>query len=442
MQTSPLLDERVFASMTRPILICQTEESPLLVSLSSQEIPAPQQDRASAESELVTPQEPLTSTIEQHSISETPIHQVEPVLGMTPMENQRLQERNRPQDITDILRTAAYEGYVQTPIQTLDGTYINQPKHFLPLAEEAKCQAEEIHKEKQAEQWAGIPHEKLLNQSFLDQLNLLQILEQLAPLQLAKEHLPSNIIDLLERLGKADNIPFNQLYYIAENCTDRYYSKVIQTFIFIIKRQFTDRQTLLVNTAHSLKFLEEYTYRQAQIWKILHKYHNLPDDVGDLHFHFNSFKSSIKTNFKHLKEATSHNVQNIQTSLGIQQTYSSTLRSHINNIYNKLSELQKHIQHHCMYPHQSDAVQIDAPEYNPGDNQPNTDKKYTTVSIQGTLEMIPESSVLEDDNNIAPENNTALQNQQETDWPDAPTIQIPGVSSTTSDQPPEVTYNR
>ena len=87
---------------------------------------------------------------------------------------------------------------------------------------------------KQAEQWAGIPHEKLLNQSFLDQINSLQILEQLASLQLAKEHLPSDIIDILERLGKADNIPFNQLYYIAENCTDRYYSKVIQTFVSII----------------------------------------------------------------------------------------------------------------------------------------------------------------------------------------------------------------
>ena len=56
--------------------------------------------------------------------------------------------------------------------------------------------------------------------------------------------------------------------------------------------------------------------------------------------------------------------------------------------------------------------------------------------------MSQESSILEDDNSIAPENITALQNQQETNWPDAPTIQIPGVSSTTSDQPPEVTYNR
>ena len=272
----------------------------------------------------------------------------------------------------------------------------------------------------------------------------MQILEQLVPLQLAKEHLPSDIIDILERLGKADNISFKQLYYISENCVDRYYSKVIKTFVFLIKRQFTDRQSLLVNTEHSLKFLEKYTDRQAQIWKVLRKHHNLPDDVEDLHFHFDSFKSIIKTDFKYLKEATSCNVQNIQTSLGMQQTYSSTLCSHVNNIYNKLSKLQKHIQHHCMYPH-SNTVQINTPEYDPdidGDNQPNTDKKHTTVSVQGTLETIPESSVLEDDNGIAPENNTASQNQQENDWPDSPAFQIPGVSSTTSDQPPEVTYNR
>ena len=98
-----------------------------------------------------------------------------------------------------------------------------------------------------------------------------------------------------------------------------------------------------------------------------------------------------------------------------------------------------------MYPHQTDTVQIDAPEYNPDidrDNQPNTDKKHATVSVQGTLEMISESSVLEDDDSIAPENNTASQNQQETNWPDAPAIQIPGVSSTTSDQLPEGMYNR
>ena len=94
---------------------------------------------------------------------------------------------------------------------------------------------------------------------------MIQILEQLAPIQLAKEHLPGDIINILERLGKADNIPFNQLYYIAENCADHYYSKVIETFITLLKHQFTDRQLLLVNTARSLKFLEDYADCQGQI---------------------------------------------------------------------------------------------------------------------------------------------------------------------------------
>ena len=77
---------------------------------------------------------------------------------------------------------------------------------FLPLAEEAKHIAKEIRIEKINGQWAEIPCEQLLNQSFTDQLNSIQILEQLTPLQLAKEHLPGDIIDILERLGKADNI--------------------------------------------------------------------------------------------------------------------------------------------------------------------------------------------------------------------------------------------
>ena len=151
--------------------------------------------------------------------------------------------------------TRAFQRYVDTPIQTLDGIVVNQPKRFLPLAKEAKKIAEEIRIEKINERWAGIPREQLLNQSFNDQLNSIQILEQLAPLQLVKEHLPGDIIDILERLGKADHIPHNQLYYIVENCADRYYSRVIKTFLALLKQQFADRQLLLVNTTRSLKFL-------------------------------------------------------------------------------------------------------------------------------------------------------------------------------------------
>ena len=134
-------------------------------------------------------------------------------------------------------------------MQTLDGIYVNQPKRFLPLAKEAKKLAEEFRKEEVASQWAGIPHEKLLQESFVEQLNSLQNLDQLAPLKAAKEHLPKDIINILELMGKADNISFNQLYNLVEDCVDRYYTKVIKTLTHLLKSSFHDRQLVLVNTA-------------------------------------------------------------------------------------------------------------------------------------------------------------------------------------------------
>ena len=191
------------------------EYSPLLAPLMTEE------------STSKTVSQPPKPAEDRASDSETPIQQVTPLLGTTPRENLQLRHRNSPDDISYVLGTHVYQGYVETPLQTLDGIVVNQPKRFLPLAEEAKRLTEEIRIEKLNEQWASIPCEQLLNQSFTDQLNSIQILEQLAPLQLAKEHLPADIIDILEHLGEVDNIPFNQLYYIAENCADRYYTKVV-----------------------------------------------------------------------------------------------------------------------------------------------------------------------------------------------------------------------
>ena len=270
-----------------------------------------------------------------------------------------------PEDKADILGTRAFQRYVDTPLQTLDGIIINQSEHFLPLTKEAKRIAEEIRIEKINEQWAGIPREQLLNQSFNNQLNLIQILEQLAPLQLVKEHLPGDIVDILERLGKADNIPFNQLYYIAENCADRYYSKVIKTFVALLKHQFTDRQLLLVNTARNLKFLKDYADQQALIWKIFQKHETIPDDIQDLHFHIDDFKSNIEKEFAFLKETTRKNVENFQSSLNLQQMYSAALCSHVNNIYNKLVEIQQQLSHPNQHMNTGDVIQIEVPDFDP-----------------------------------------------------------------------------
>ena len=302
-QTAPPTNECIPGLQTRPILVL-AESSPLLAPSIPQTL-ALQQDRVTEEPTSESVSQPAAPAEDRSSDNETPVRQVSPLLGTTHRENLQLQKRNNPDDISDVLGTNTFQGYINTALQTLDGIVVNQPKRFLPLAEEAKRLAEEIQIEKLNEQWAGIPHEQLLNQSFRDQLNSIQILEQLVPLELAKQHLPADIIDILECLGKADNIPYNQLYYITENCADRYYTKVIQTFVSIIKRQFTGHQLLLVNTACCLKFLEEYSDRQSQIWKIFHKHHTILEDLQDLHFHFDDFKTSLEKNFKYLKEATS-----------------------------------------------------------------------------------------------------------------------------------------
>ena len=182
---------------------------------------------------------------------------VPPALGFILVEICRAQ--NEPTlMIPQLLKIKPCKDYTKTPLKTLDSLYVTQPKGFLPLAQEVKKLVEEFHKEEIASQWAGLPPEKLLQESFIEQLDVLRSLDQLALLTAAKEHLPDDIIDILECLGKADNIPFNQPYRLAEDHADRYYTKVMQTLTCLMKNSFHDRQLVLVNTARVLKFLESY----------------------------------------------------------------------------------------------------------------------------------------------------------------------------------------
>ena len=124
-----------------------------------------------------------------------------------------------------------------------------------------------------------------------------------------------------------------------------------------MKCQFADCQLLLVNTAQSLKFLKEYVDHQAQIWKIFQKHQIILEDIQDLHLHCDNFKNGIEKEFAFLKETTLKNVGNFQSSLNLQQTYSASLCSHVNNIYNTLAELQWQIQHHDPHMKSGDMIQ-------------------------------------------------------------------------------------
>ena len=134
-----------------------------------------------------------------------------------------------------------------------------------------------------------------------------------------------------------------------------------------MKNSFHDKQLILVNTARALKFLESYASQQTKLWKVLSKYHNLPD-------HFHDLKTTLQTEFELLKTATSKNVQNLQEMVQAQQAYTTVLSGHIAALHTKLVHLNKQIQIHCIYPHpQSDTVQLNAPNYDPDiDGEPNS----------------------------------------------------------------------
>ena len=116
--SAPPIDEYTTGFQIRLTLVLD-DNSPLLAPLMTEEstpkavfqstkLPKPTEDKASD--------------------SETPVSQVTPLLGTTPRENHQLQHRNTPDDISDILGTCIYQGYVETPLQTLDGIIVNQPK--------------------------------------------------------------------------------------------------------------------------------------------------------------------------------------------------------------------------------------------------------------------------------------------------------------------------
>ena len=135
---SPPKDKYLVGTQTRQTLVIE-DDSSLLTPLTIDELEW---------KETVQMEKQPESTTDMILKSETLISQVMPLLATTPSENTQICHRSTPEDISDILETRVYKRYVDTPLQTLDGIIVNQPKHFLPLAEEAKRIAKEIRIEK------------------------------------------------------------------------------------------------------------------------------------------------------------------------------------------------------------------------------------------------------------------------------------------------------
>ena len=115
-------------------------------------LPTPLSARRPKRKETPIPLTRQETTTDVISTADTLVSQVTPLLGITPHESTQLQSTNTPEEVEEILGTRAFQRYVDTPIQTLDGIVVNQPKHFLPLAQEAKKIAKQIKIKKINEQ--------------------------------------------------------------------------------------------------------------------------------------------------------------------------------------------------------------------------------------------------------------------------------------------------
>ena len=136
--------------------------------------------------------------------------------------------------------------------------------------------------------------------------------------------------------------------------------------------------------------------------------------------YIDDFKNGIEKEFTYLKEATWKNIENFQSSLNLQQTYSASLCSHVNNIYNKLAELQCQLHHPNPHMNTGDAIQIEAPDFDPDIDEvlPITMDKDTNDPVtQGSVTPTPKSAekVIE---YRAPAPSCQDIDIQEVDWPD------------------------
>ena len=153
--------------------------------------------------------------------------------------------------------------------------------------------------------------------------------------------------------------------------------------------------------------------------KIFQRHKHIPDDIQDLHLHIDDFKTNIKKELNFLKDATCKNIENFQSSLNLQQMYFAALCSHVNNIYNKLSEIQQQLPYSTQHMNTGDAIQIEVLDFDPDINKvlPLQDHQETQGSASITQQFF-EKSAKSKVPALSP------QDVQDVDWPDVIPVKI------------------
>ena len=170
----------------------------------------------------------------------------------------------------------------------------------------------------------------------------------------------------------------------------------------------------------------------------------IPDNIQDLHFYIDNFKNGIEREFTFLKEATRKNIENFQSSLSLQQTYFTSLCLHVNNIYNKLAELQQQLPHPNPHMNTGDVIQIEAPDFDPNIDEalPSSTDQHTNDPVtQGSVTPTSKSAEKVIEYRTPAPSHTDI-DIQEVDWPDTIPVEIPPQYNQQNDQsiPTEPTH--
>ena len=108
----------------------------------------------------------------------------------------------------------------------------------------------------------------------------------------------------------------------------------------------------------------------------------------------------------------------------------------LHDIYNKLAELQQHIQHHDLHMNSSDTIQIEAPDFdlNIDHISPTTiNQQSNNLPTQGSVTLTSKAEE-QQFKRITPAPSHQDTDLQEIDWPDATPVEIPPQRDQQNDQ--------
>ena len=118
-------------------------------------------------------------------------------------------------------------------------------------------------------------------------------------------------------------------------------------------------------------------------------------------------------------------MENFQSSLNLQQTYSAALCSHVNNIYNKLAEIQQQLPHFNHHMNTGNIIQIEVPDFDLDIDEALPISMDQSINHQETQGSVTSTQKFAKKTTKCSTPASSHQDAQDIDWPDTIQVEIP-----------------